>query len=93
MANYAVVKDGAVENIVVWDGQTAFSVEGFELVEATADTRIGGNWDGNVFTFVEPPAPEPTAEQVAAAEVRASAIEKLKALGLNDAEIASITGG
>jgi hypothetical protein len=33
------------------------------------------------------------AEQVAAAEVRASAIEKLKALGLNDAEIASITGG
>jgi predicted amidohydrolase YtcJ len=33
------------------------------------------------------------AEQVAAAEAKASAIEKLKALGLNDAEIASITGG
>ena len=33
------------------------------------------------------------AEQVAAAETKASAIEKLKALGLNDAEIASITGG
>ena len=32
-------------------------------------------------------------EQVAAAETKASAIEKLKALGLNDAEIASITGG
>ena len=32
-------------------------------------------------------------EQVAATEARLSAIEKLKSLGLNDAEIASITGG
>ena len=92
MANYAVVKDGAVENIVIWDGQTAFSVEGSEIVEATDDTRIGGTYDGS-FHFVEPPVPEPTAEQVAAAETKSSAIEKLKALGLNDAEIASITGG
>ena len=33
------------------------------------------------------------AEQIAAAETKASAIGKLQALGLNDAEIASITGG
>ena len=33
------------------------------------------------------------AEQVAAVEAKSSAIEKLKSLGLNDAEIASITGG
>ena len=33
------------------------------------------------------------AEQAAAAETKSSAREKLKALGLNDAEIASITGG
>ena len=32
------------------------------------------------------------AEQVAAAETKSSAIGKLQALGLNDAEIASITG-
>ena len=32
-------------------------------------------------------------EQAAVAEVKTSAIEKLKALGLNDAEIDSITGG
>ena len=92
MANYAVVKNGVVENMVVWDGQTNYSVEGSELVEATSDARIGGTYDGT-FHFVEPPRPEPTAEQVAAAETKASAIEKLKALGLNDAEIASITGG
>ena len=92
MANYAVVKDGVVENIIVWDGVAEVSVSDSELIEVTADTRIGGTYDGS-FHFVEPPIPEPTAEQVAAAEVRASAIEKLKALGLNDAEIASITGG
>ena len=33
------------------------------------------------------------AEQAAAAETKSSASEKLKALGLNDAAIASITGG
>ena len=92
MANYAVVKDGTVENIVVWDGEAEFSIDGATLVVADSNARIGGTYDG-AFHFVEPPIPEPTAEQVAAAETKASAIEKLKALGLNDAEIASITGG
>ena len=92
MANYAVVKNGVVENVVVWDGVAEFSIPDSELIEATADTRIGGTYDG-AFHYVEPPVPEPTAEQVAAAEARTSAIGKLKALGLNDAEIASITGG
>ena len=92
MAHYAVVKDGVVDNVVIWDGVAEFSIPDSELIEATADTRIGGTYDG-AFHYVEPPVPEPTAEQVAAAEARTSAIGKLKALGLNDAEIASITGG
>ena len=29
MANYAVVKSGVVENMVVWDGVTEFSGERF----------------------------------------------------------------
>ena len=92
MANYAVVKNGAVENIIVWDGVQELSIPDAELILADENTRMGGTYDGS-FHFVVPPIPEPTAEQVAAAETRASAIEKLKALGLNDAEIASITGG
>jgi len=92
MANYAVVKNGAVENIIVWDGVQEVSIPDAELILADENTRIGGTYDG-AFHFVEPTPPEPTAEQVAAAETKASAIEKLKALGLNDAEIASITGG
>lgn len=92
MANYAVVKNGAVENMIIWDGVTEFSVPDSELVEATSDARIGGSWDGNVFTFVEPTPPEPTAEQVAAAKARVSAIEKLKALGLTTEEVQEAFG-
>ena len=92
MANYAVVKNGNVENIIVWDGVQELSIPDAELILADENTRIGGTYDGS-FHFVEPPVPEPTAEQVAAAETKASAIGKLNALGLNDAEIASITGG
>jgi len=48
--SYAIVKDGVVENIVEWDNKTEFDVDG-ELIEITSDTRIGGSWDGNVFSF------------------------------------------
>jgi len=92
MANYAVVKSGVVENIVVWDGQTAFSVEGSEIVEATDDARIGGSWDGNVFTFVEPPPREPTAEQVARQAKLDSVKSKLEALGLTSEEVREAFG-
>ena len=91
MANYAVVKKGAVENIIAWDGETEFFVDGATLVVADSNTRIGGTYDGS-FHYVEPPVPEPTAEQVAAAGVRESVIAKLKSLGLNDAEVAAIIG-
>jgi hypothetical protein len=67
MANYAVVKNGVVESIVVWDGVTEFSVVDSELIEATSDSRIGGSWDGNVFAFVEPEDPRTYAEKRKAA--------------------------
>tara|TARA_B100000749_G_scaffold257695_1_gene227252 strand:- start:286 stop:564 length:279 start_codon:yes stop_codon:yes gene_type:complete len=92
MANYAVVKNGLVENIIVWDGVQELPIPDAELILVDEDARIGGTHDG-AFHFVEYTLPEPTAEQVAAAEAKASAIGKLKSLGLNDAEIASITGG
>lgn len=58
MMKYAIVKDNEVTNIVEWDGESDFNPDG-ELVEATEDTKIGGSWDGNVFTFVTPdPGPD-----------------------------------
>ena len=59
MANYAVVKDGNVENIIVWDGVRKLSIPGSELILADDNARIGGSWDGNVFAFIEPdPGPD-----------------------------------
>ena len=54
---YAIIKSGIVENIVEWDGTSEYNVDG-ELIQADANAKIGGSWDGNVFTFVEP-EPEP----------------------------------
>jgi hypothetical protein len=87
MANYAVVKNGLVENMIVWDGVTEFSVPDCELIEATSDARIGGSWDGNVFAFVEPTPTEPTAEQVARQEKLDSVRTKLSNLGLTTEEV------
>jgi len=91
MTGYAVVKNGVVENMVAWDGVTEYSPDG-DLVEATSDTRMGGSWDGNVFAFVNPPIPEPTVEQVAEVENKASARSKLAALGLSEDEISAAFG-
>jgi len=91
MANYAVVKNGVVENMVVWDGVTEYSPDG-DLVEATSDARVGGSWDGNVFTFVEPTPTPPTEEQVAKDSNKASAKSKLAALGLSEDEISAAFG-
>jgi len=54
---YAIVKDSNVKNIIEWDGVSEFNVDG-ELIQVDANAKIGGLWDGNVFSFVEP-EPEP----------------------------------
>ena len=89
MADYALVKNGTVENVIVWDGVKPVNLDG-DLIPADSNTRVGGTYDG-AFHFVDPPAPEPTAEEVQKAADKASANAKLKALGLTDAEIEAIT--
>ena len=91
-ANYAVVEGGTVTNMIVVDEDVGFEMDGADVVKATSDTRIGGSWDGNVFSFVEPPAPEPSADEVARAAKLASAKEKLAALGLDLEEISAAFG-
>ena len=91
-ANYAVVEGGTVTNMIVVDEDVGFEMDGADVVKATSDARIGGSWDGNVFSFVEPPAPEPSAEEVARAAKLASAKEKLAALGLDADEVRAAFG-
>jgi hypothetical protein len=91
MANYAIVKDGIVKNVVIWNGDKAYDVEGETLVEATADTQIGGTYDG-AFHYVEPIPPEPTAEQIARQVKLDSVKSKLEALGLTTEEVQEAFG-
>ena len=91
MSNYAVVRNGSVENMVVWDGETRFFVEGATLVVADSNARIGGTYDGS-FHFVEPPIPEPTAEEAAKQDRVASVKSKLEALGLTTEEVQDAFG-
>ena len=92
MGRYAVVRDGVVDNMIVWDGVNELSIPNSELIEATDDARIGGSWDGNVFTFIEPPSPEPTEEEIAIAENKSNAKAKLAELGLSEEEISAAFG-
>ena len=91
MANYAVVKNGAVENIIVWDGVQELSIPDSELILADENTRIGGTYDGS-FHYVVPPAPEPTAEAIARQEKLDSVKSKLEALGLTTEEVQEAFG-
>jgi hypothetical protein len=91
MADYALVKNGTVENIIVWDGVKPVNLDG-DLILADSDARVGGTYDG-AFHFVDPPAPEPTAEEVQKAADKQSAVEKLTALGLSESEVNALIGG
>lgn len=54
---YAMVLDGLVENVIVWDGATDFNVsEGVQLVAAPPSVGLGWTYDGTIFA---PPAEPP----------------------------------
>lgn len=57
---YALVRDGVVVNVIVWDGESEWTTpEGCVAVEC--DNTVGPRftYDGKTFS---PPAPEPTGE-------------------------------
>lgn len=64
---YAVVKDGVVINIVVWDGETEWQPDDGFAVKTDGSVGIGWLYDGE--TFTQPPVEPPSqAQLVAAAE-------------------------
>ena len=83
---YAIVKDSLVTNIVEWDGECEYTADG-ELIQADENAWIGGEYNGSFVARPVPPEPEPTAEEVQKAADKESANQKLRDLGLTDAEI------
>lgn len=81
---YAVVRDGVVENVVVWDGESDWQPpEGTTLV-LSDEAGPGDTHDGKTFTPPEPPTPDPVVEYEAkvAEELRAMAAERLAQRGV-----------
>lgn len=63
MANYAVIEDNKVTNIIVADSkEIAEDVTGYTCIEYTDENPagIGYTWDGN--NFIQPEIEEPTEE-------------------------------
>ena len=50
MANYAVVKDNVVLNLVEWDGVTEYSVPEGDFILSDGNAYIGGAYDGGEFS-------------------------------------------
>ena len=56
VSNYAIVENGVVINVVVWDGESAYNPYGeLILVDGlTPEPGIGWDYDGNTFTDNRP---------------------------------------
>ncbi len=46
---YAVVQNGVVTNLVVWDGKSEFKTEKADIVKCVGDVGIGWLYDGEQF--------------------------------------------
>ena len=86
---YAIVKDSIVTNIVEWDGACEYHADG-ELIQADENAWVGGEYNGSFTPQPVPPEPEPTAEELQAEADKESANQKLRDLGLTDAEIEAL---
>lgn len=73
MSIYALIKNGLVENTVLWDGDGDI-FEGYETINIDGlDVGIGWTFDGSKFT--SPAEPEPTHDElVYQAEVKKQAL-------------------
>ena len=56
--NYAIIKDGLVVSVAIWDGITPWVPDG-QVVKITGDAWTG--WTYASGQFVAPPEPEPVA--------------------------------
>jgi len=66
MKEFAVVKDGQVVNIILWDGEdTGFAkdIDG-ELASIPEDSQISIGWSYDGEKFPPPPEPDKTKEQL-----------------------------
>lgn len=62
--SYAVIENGTVINIVLWDGETEWGPDTGEAVKTDGTVSIGWNYKDGVFSA--PPVPKPSQEELIA---------------------------
>lgn len=52
MKKIAMIKNGIVENISIWDGRSKWSPDGYTLINITDNPKVDIGWlyDGHIFT-------------------------------------------
>lgn len=64
MSRYAIIENGIVTNIVLWDGQAEWSNSAFATpIPAGQNVGIGSTYDGT--TWTAPPGPSDAGADVA----------------------------
>ncbi|HHA1309115.1 TPA: tail fiber assembly protein [Enterobacter roggenkampii] len=61
MADYALIKNGVIENVVIWDGEGDIFADYTTVIIDGLNAGIGWSYDGK--TFTAPPVPELTREE------------------------------
>lgn len=93
---YAVVRDGIVENVVLWDGESDWaSPDGASLVlDGGQVASPGDTWDGDGFTRAVPVAAEPDEpEKTPLAQLREALLADPNLAPKTKAAIQQIAGG
>lgn len=57
MANYALIKNGIVDNVILWDGLAGYTPDGtpVDITSVTPVPNKGWTYDGTIFTNPNPP--------------------------------------
>lgn len=62
--NYAIIENGTVVNVVLWDGEAEWSPDAGEAVKTDGTVSIGWSYKDGVFSA--PPVPEPSQKELIA---------------------------
>lgn len=63
MPTYALVKDGVVENTVIWDGEGDLFSD-YQVIELSEDESAGPGWSYDGKEFYPPPEPEKSHDEL-----------------------------
>jgi hypothetical protein len=90
---YAIIENGQVVNIILWDGQTTYDSESVPVL-IPEDKNVGPGWSYDGTTWTEPEQDDPgvPVDDPAVIQAKQDALSALVAAGVPDAIARTIVG-